>query len=65
MIGMNVKKTLAIILYFLYKMLPVDGTHLVDGLLIRKVVRKEVERSTDFSLLSIFEYSFQLRVLEV
>ena len=63
---MNVQKiTLAIILEFLYKMIPVDGTHFVDGLLIRKIVRKAVERSTDFSMLSIFEYSFQLRVLEV
>ena len=58
-------KMLVIILGFLYKMIPVDGTHLVDDLLIRKIVRKEVERSTDFSLLSIFEYSFQSRVLEV
>ena len=59
------KITLAIILEFLYKMIPVDGTHLVDDLLIRKIVPREVERSTDFSLLSIFEYSFQSRVLEV
>ena len=54
-----------IILEFPYKMIPVDGIHLVDGLLIRKIVRKEVECSTDSSLLSIFEYSFQLRALEV
>ena len=56
---------LVIILEFLYKMIPVDGTHLFDDLLIRKIVRKEAERSIDFSLLGIFEYSFQLRVLEV